>query len=94
MKNRLDESLCIREKNEIDIDKITVGESGQIELKEKKMSEKNITEIGQIDTSMLEGKLLLAAMAKITTESQTDKPPDEVLQQLNDLVEKMFREDI
>jgi hypothetical protein len=47
-------------------------------------------EIKDIDTSTIEGKLLLAALAKITTESQTNKTPDEVLQQCMDLAEKMF----
>lgn len=49
-----------------------------------------ITCISQINTSTQEGKLLLASIAKITTESQTNKTPDEVLQQVNDLSEKMF----
>ena len=38
--------------------------------------------IQDINTDTEEGKLLIAALAKITTESQTDKTPDEVLQQV------------
>tara|TARA_R110000823_G_scaffold301235_2_gene422142 strand:+ start:420 stop:545 length:126 start_codon:yes stop_codon:yes gene_type:complete len=36
-----------------------------------------------------EGKMLMAALAKITTESQTDKTPCDVLEQLNELKDKM-----
>ena len=50
---------------------------------------KMITELNQISTDTDEGKLLMAALAKITTESQTDKTPDEVIKQLNKLAEKM-----
>jgi len=46
--------------------------------------------IKDIDTETEHGKLLSAAIAKITTESQTDKTPDEVLEQLNDLKRKMY----
>jgi hypothetical protein len=38
--------------------------------------------ISDINTDTPEGKLLMAALAKLTTESQTDKEPDTVL--LND----------
>ncbi len=47
--------------------------------------------INEINTGTEEGKLLLAAMAKITTESQTNKTPDQVLRQLNKLSKKMFK---
>ena len=50
---------------------------------------KMITELNQISTETNEGKLLIAALAKITTESQTDKTPDEVIAQLNELADKM-----
>tara|TARA_R110000851_G_scaffold141057_3_gene278648 strand:+ start:2257 stop:2472 length:216 start_codon:yes stop_codon:yes gene_type:complete len=49
----------------------------------------NISEIGHIDTSTKEGKYLFAAVAKITTESQTDKTPVEVLDQLTELKNKI-----
>ena len=49
-----------------------------------------ITEINNIDTEKEEGKLLWAAIAKITTESQTNKTPDQVLRQLNKLKRVMF----
>jgi hypothetical protein len=45
-----------------------------------------IKSISQIDTSTTEGILLVAALAKISTESQTDKTPDEVLEQISKLV--------
>lgn len=49
-----------------------------------------IYDLNQINTSNEEGKLLLAAIAKITTESQTNKTPNEVIEQLNELSDKMF----
>jgi len=49
-----------------------------------------INDLNQINTSNEEGKLLLAAIAKITTECQTDKTPYEVIEQLNELADKMF----
>ena len=48
-----------------------------------------ITDIKQINTDTEEGKMLMAALAKITTESQTDKTPYEVLEQLNSLKNQM-----
>ena len=48
-----------------------------------------INDLNIINTSNSEGKLLLAAIAKITTESQTDKTPNEVLYQLEELSAKM-----
>jgi len=54
---------------------------------EQKIYQINTT---QSITKNAEGKLLMAAIAKITTESQTDKTPDEVILQLNELSEKMF----
>lgn len=48
-----------------------------------------ITDLKQINTDSEEGKMLMAALAKITTESQTNKTPHEVLEQLNELKEKM-----
>jgi hypothetical protein len=50
---------------------------------------KMITDLNDIDRISKEGRLLFAALAKITTESQTDKTPDEVIQQLNELADKM-----
>ena len=47
--------------------------------------------INDIDTNTDHGKLLLAAISKITTESQTDKNPDEVMDQLNTLSKAMFK---
>ncbi len=44
-----------------------------------------ITDLNKINTKSEEGRLLLAAIAKITTESQRDKTPDEVIEQLNKL---------
>lgn len=50
---------------------------------------KVITDLKEIDRTTKEGRLLFAALAKITTESQTDKTPYEVLEQLEDLATKM-----
>ncbi len=49
-----------------------------------------IHNISQVNTDTIEGKLLMAAMVKLSTESQTDKNPDEILQQCYDLAEKMY----
>ncbi len=43
-----------------------------------------------INTETEEGKMLMAALAKITTESQTDKTPYEVLEQLTKLKDEMY----
>lgn len=48
-----------------------------------------IEAVNHIDTKTQHGQLLLAAIAKITTESQTDKTPVEVIAQLQVLREKM-----
>jgi hypothetical protein len=48
-----------------------------------------ITELEQINTQTEEGKMLMAALAKITTESQTDKTPYEVIEHINELKNKM-----
>ena len=50
-----------------------------------------ITSTSQINTKTEEGKLLLMALSKITTESQTDKEPDEVIEQLNVLVKQIYK---
>ena len=57
-------------------------------VKLKKKS-KFITDLNEIKFDTNEGKLLMAAIAKITTESQTDKTPNEVIEQLNKLANKM-----
>ena len=46
--------------------------------------------IKEINTESEEGKMLMAALAKITTESQTDKEPDEVIEQVTKLRNSMF----
>jgi hypothetical protein len=48
-----------------------------------------ITDLNEIDRTTKEGRLLFAALVKITTESQTDKTPYQVLEQLEDLATKM-----
>ena len=50
--------------------------------------------ISEIDTNTKEGRYLLAALAKISTESQTDKEPDAILNQCFDLAEQMFEDDL
>lgn len=47
-------------------------------------------DINEIDTSTKEGRWLLAALAKVTTESQTDKTPMEVLDQVVALADDIF----
>lgn len=53
-----------------------------------------ITDINEIDRNSDSGKLLFAAIAKISTESQTDKTPGEILQQLNELSSKIEEESL
>jgi len=50
----------------------------------------NIKDLNEINTSSKEGKYLMAALAKISTESQTNKTPYEVLDQLTTLKDKMY----
>jgi hypothetical protein len=54
----------------------------------------NFKTINQISLNSREGRLLMAALAKITTESQTDKTPDEVLAQVYDLQKEMFKNEL
>lgn len=51
-----------------------------------------ITELNHINTGTEEGKMLIAALAKITTESQRDKQPDEVVAQVNALKNKIYKD--
>ncbi len=53
---------------------------------------KKITSLRDIDNSTMEGRLLIAALAKISTESQTDKEPDEILKQVVKLDREMQEE--
>lgn len=46
-------------------------------------------DIKEIDTTTEEGKMLLAAIAKISTESQTNKNPNQIMGQVNTLKNKM-----
>ena len=48
-----------------------------------------ITELNDINLNIPEGRLLFSALAKITTESQRDKTPDQVIEQLNKLSDQM-----
>lgn len=50
------------------------------------------TDLNAINIKTEEGKMLLAAIAKITTESQTNKTPNQVIRQLNKLKKHMFCE--
>jgi SepF-like predicted cell division protein (DUF552 family) len=47
-------------------------------------------EVNEINTNIEEGKMLIAALAKITTESQTDKTPFEVLEQITKLKDEIY----
>jgi hypothetical protein len=51
---------------------------------------RKIKDINEINTKTEEGKLLLAAMAIITTTIRTDKTPATVLKELQSLSEEMF----
>jgi len=48
--------------------------------------------INEIDTKTEDGKMLLAAIVKITTESQTYSTPDEVMEQVDALKNEMYPE--
>ena len=52
-----------------------------------------IETINDIDSSTEEGRLLIAALAKITTESQTDKEPDEVLAQVIQVARGIYNDE-
>ncbi len=52
-----------------------------------------ITDLNDIDTNIQEGKLLMAAMAIITTELHTDKTPYEVLEKVRVLANNMYASD-
>jgi hypothetical protein len=54
----------------------------------------NFKTINKINLNTREGRLLMASIAKITTESQTDKTPDEVLGQVYDLQKEMFKDEL
>jgi len=58
--------------------------------KESKFEE--IKDLNDIDTDTKEGRLVMALLAKITTEYQTDKTPGEVLSANIKLVREMFIE--
>ena len=51
-----------------------------------------INDLRQIKTDTDEGKLLMACLAIITTELHTNKTPNEVIELLNELADKMFNE--
>lgn len=53
---------------------------------------KKISNLSEINVNTIEGRYLLAAIGKITSESQTDKTPDEVLEQCHLLQEEMFKD--
>ena len=50
-----------------------------------------IQDLNEINYSINEGRLLMAALAIITTECRTNKTHDEVIEELNKLSEHMFR---
>ena len=53
---------------------------------------KRLQNLSDVNTNTKEGRYLMAALAKITTESQTDKTPDEVLEQCYSLQEEMYKD--
>jgi|688.fasta_scaffold1363449_1 hypothetical protein len=48
-------------------------------------------ELNEIDCEIYEGRLLMAALAVITTECRTNKTPYEVIDELDKLSVHMFR---
>ena len=50
----------------------------------------DFNQIGDIDNTTTEGRYLLMAIAKISTESQTDKTPEEILSQIKSLVDNVY----
>lgn len=48
--------------------------------------------LSEVNTNCAEGRLLMAALAKLTTESQTDKTPDEVLTQCTELANEIYKD--
>ena len=50
-----------------------------------------ISTLQEINYQTDEGQLLMAALAIITTELRTNKTPDEVIKELNELSKHMFR---
>lgn len=51
-----------------------------------------IKNLSGINTNCHEGRLLMAALAKLTVESQRDKEPDVVLEQCNVLANDMYKD--
>lgn len=51
---------------------------------------KTFKDINDISKETEEGKMLIAAIAKISTESQTNKTPDEILAQVQKLKDKIY----
>ena len=50
-----------------------------------------IQTLNEINYQNNEGRLLMAALAIITTELRTDKTPDEVISELNQRADDMFQ---
>jgi SepF-like predicted cell division protein (DUF552 family) len=50
-----------------------------------------IQDLNEINYQINEGKLLMAALAVITTECRTNKTPYEVINELNQLADEMFQ---
>ena len=50
-----------------------------------------IQDLNEINYSINEGRLLMAALAIITTECRTNKTPNEVINELNNRADEMFQ---
>ena len=50
-----------------------------------------IQDLNEINYQINEGRLLMAALAIITTELRTNKTPDEVISELNQRADDMFQ---
>lgn len=51
-----------------------------------------IKNLSAINTNCIEGRVLMAALAKISTESQPDKEPDVILGQCTELADHMYKD--
>lgn len=53
----------------------------------------NDTKLQEIDITSKEGKLLMSALAILTTKNYTDKTPDDVISILVDLSNRLYHEE-
>ncbi len=68
------------------------SEISKYEAKYIQVNNKDIDFIGDINTSSIEGQLLISALAFITTSSRMKNTPDEVLEEITKLKNKIYKE--